>query len=122
MRHALLLAGLCLALLAPAGAQAGDCGYRDCWGAVGIGPGGAYGWSFGMPSEKRAIRVVRRECGGNCTVIRAFYNTCGAMAQAPNGAWGFGWHQDPGVARRLARKYCAERAKGCRVRVWACSK
>ncbi|MFQ5439241.1 MAG: DUF4189 domain-containing protein [Paracoccaceae bacterium] len=103
-------------------ALAGSCGYTYCWGAVGIGPGGAYGWSVGQRSEGNAISEAQSGCEGDCTNIRTFYNTCGAMAEAPDGAWGFGWNADMRTAKSLALGYCAENGYDCQLRAWACSK
>jgi hypothetical protein len=111
---ALLLAGA-------VSAQAGQCGYDYCWGAVGIGPGGAYGYSYEHSSEARAINAAQQGCGGNCTNIKTFYNTCGAMARGNNGAWGFGWANSEGQAKANALGYCRQNGRGCQVAVWACS-
>ena len=44
-----------LAVALPGAAMAGSCGYEYCWGAVGIGPGGAWGYSVGNWSDEEAI-------------------------------------------------------------------
>ena len=101
--------------------SAAACGYATCWGAVGIGPTGAAGYSFDYGSEGDAIRRVQAECGGRCTEIKSFYNTCGAMAQGNNGAWGFGWASTLAQAKANAVGYCRQNGSGCAVRVHACT-
>jgi hypothetical protein len=103
-------------------AEAGQCGHAQCWGAVGIGPNGAYGYSFDAPSESRAISIAQSGCGGNCTQIKTFYNTCGAMAQGSNGAWGFGWANTRGQAEANAMAYCRQNGPNCGISVWSCSR
>lgn len=90
------------------------------WGAVGIGPNGAYGWSADYGSESGAIGRVRAECPG-CDNIKTFYNACGAMASGRNGAWGWGWAGSRWQAEQLAIQYCRDYGSNCQLRVWACS-
>ncbi len=107
-------------MMAAGSALAGQCGYQYCWGAVGIGPNGAWGWASEHSNEGSAIGRVRSECPG-CTEIETFYNTCGAMATGSDGAWGFGWAGSRGAAEGNAIAYCADYGAGCRPVVWACS-
>ncbi len=80
-----------LVLAAMAGpAPAGQCGYDLCWGAVGFGPNGAYGWAHSQFSEQEARWAVQDGCGGNCNIIQTFYNSCGAIASGATGGWGWG--------------------------------
>ncbi|MCP4820813.1 MAG: DUF4189 domain-containing protein [Shimia sp.] len=102
-------------------ATAGECGYEYCWGAVGIGPDGAWAYSYGQYSEAEARNVVQSECGGNCDVVEAFYNTCGALSEGTDGNWGFGWAETRELAEGTSLDYCDDYGTGCRVRVWACS-
>ncbi|MDJ0825059.1 MAG: DUF4189 domain-containing protein [Rhodobacter sp.] len=108
-------------LLAASAAQAGQCGYDFCWGAVGIGPYGAYGYSYAHRSEDAAIGAAQDGCGGNCNNIHTFYNTCGAMAQGSDDAWGFGWAGTRAQAEANALGYCRDYGSGCAITVWACS-
>lgn len=103
-------------------AAAGSCGYDYCWGAVGIGANGAYGFSHSYSSESAAIRSAQNGCKGQCSEIRTFYNTCGAIAVADNGAWGFGWHNDQELSESIAMNYCMDNGYNCQIRVWSCSK
>jgi len=105
-----------------AAASAGSCGYNQCWGAVAIGPNGAYGWSHSYSNENDAYWSAQNGCEGDCNVVKTFYNTCGAIASSPNGAWGWGWHNDQELAESIAMNYCMDNGYDCRVRVWACSK
>ena len=93
-------AALAVAMVLAPAAHAGSCGYDYCWGAVGFGPNGAWGYSYGQFSEDEAVNVAQDGCGWNCTVVKTFYNTCGAIAVADNGGWG--WGAEP-VGRRKHR-------------------
>ena len=64
------------------------CSNGVCWGAVGVGPGGAWGNAYDYPSERAAAQVAQNNCGGRCTTVKTFYNTCGAIAQGDGGGWG----------------------------------
>ncbi|WP_270725307.1 DUF4189 domain-containing protein [Shimia sp. Alg240-R146] len=121
MRFFKPMLGLVLSVLASA-SMAGECGYNVCWGAVGIGPNGAWGYSHSQQSESEARLAVRSACEGDCNVIETFYNACGAMAEGSDGNWGFGWAEARGPAEETALDYCGEHGPNCAVRVWACSK
>jgi hypothetical protein len=116
----LALVGLLASGLAQ-GAAAGQCGYEYCWGAVGIGPNGAYGWAHSHVSEEAAYNAAQSGCGWNCTNVRTFYNSCGAMAEADNGGWGWAWDRTRELAESAAISYCMDYGYNCRVVVWACS-
>lgn len=114
MRKILKLACV-LAVFGPGAAMAQQ------WGAIGIGPGGAYGYSYGYGSENGAYNRVAQECQYDCTEIRTFFNTCAAMAVASNGGWGWSTGGTRGAAESGALSYCRQYGSGCQVRVWACS-
>jgi len=103
-------------------AEARHCGYQRCWGAVGFGPGGARAFSHSYRSERLAWRKANRGCRGDCTVIKTFYNSCGAIAAGSDNGWGWGYSTSKNRAIRLALKYCRRSSYNCRVRAWACSK
>lgn len=103
-------------------ADARHCGYQRCWGAVGFGPGGAYGFSHSYRSQRLAWRKVNRGCQGDCTVIKTFYNSCGAIAAGSDNGWGWGYSTSKNRAIKLALRYCQRKSRNCRVRAWACSK
>ncbi|MEW7008366.1 DUF4189 domain-containing protein [Lentilitoribacter sp. EG35] len=100
--------------------HAGSSGYERCWGAVAIGPNG-HAWSHSYSSENGAINSVRNNCNGPCSTIKTFYNTCGSIASAPNGAWGWAWNGNMEAAKSEAMSYCMDNGQNCTPRVWACS-
>lgn len=104
-----------------AAAAAAQCGYDYCWGAVGFGPGGAYGFSHGHVSEQDAYNAAQDGCGWDCTEVRTFYNSCAAMAVGQSGGWGWAYDRTRSLAERNALNYCADYDYGCQIRVWACS-
>lgn len=102
-------------------AFAGQCGYAYCWGAVAIGGNGMWGWAHSHYSEQNAINALQRECKGKCDNVHTFYNTCGAIAKAPAGNWGFGTGGTRESAEYSALAYCAQYGDGCVVQAWSCS-
>jgi len=108
-------------VMSAAQSYAGSCGHARCWGAVAIGNNGQ-AWSNNYPSQNDAINRVRNNCGGACKTIKTFYNTCGAIASAPNGAWGWAWNNSLEVAKSEAMAYCMDNGRNCQPRAWACSK
>ena len=102
-------------------AEAACASNGRCYGAVGVGPRGAWGNAYNYPSSRSAIRAVQRNCKGNCTTIKSFYNTCGAIAQGDNGGWGWAWHGNQNEARSQAIAYCVPNDRNCRIRSWACT-
>ena len=110
-----------LGVLGATSVWAGECGYDYCWGAVGIGPGGAWGYSYGQFSETDAVNVLQGECGWDCDNVHTFYNTCGAIAEGSQGNWGFGWAGSRAEAEGNALGYCYQNGGGCAIKVWACS-
>lgn len=118
MKQLTIAIGLIFALSAPAFAA---CANGYCWGAVGIGPRGAWGNAYDYPSERAAANAVQSNCGGNCKVIKTFYNTCGAIAQGDNGGWGWAWAATADDAASSAIAYCVPNDRNCRVTTWACT-
>lgn len=102
-------------------AQAGSCGYSECWGAVGIGSGTLWGFSHGNISESDAIYYMQQNCP-QCDTYYTFYNACGAIAKAPDGSWGSGWGDTRALAEAYAKQTCSKYGNGCQTAVWACSK
>ena len=111
-----------LFLIPSRAANAGSCGYPRCWGAVGFGPYGASAFSHSYSSQYQARRRVNIECGGNCTVIKAFYNSCGAIAAGSDDGWGWGYAPSGRGAKLLALRYCRRNSYNCSIRAWSCSK
>ncbi len=97
------------------------CANGYCWGAVGVGPGGAWGTAYDYPSQSSATQAVQNNCGGNCSTIKTFYNTCGAIAQGDNGGWGWAWHGSKQEAQSQAIAYCVPNDRNCRIAAWACT-
>lgn len=102
-------------------AAAQSCGYTYCWGAVGFGPNGAYGYSHGFASEDEALAVAQDGCGYNCTHIKAFANGCGAMAVGATGGWGWGVSETSDGAEETAYAYCSDNDYDCGIVVSNCS-
>lgn len=115
-----LVAGL---MMQAGGAWAGSCGASECWGAVGVGPGGAWGYSHSWHSEAEAIDAAHEGCEWDCTDMFSFYNGCAAIALTPDQQYygrGFGWTRSDAEAEAYAA--CSAFGTGCAIRVWACSK
>lgn len=104
--------------------SAGECGLEYCWGAVGIGPNGAWGYSHSQYSEADAISAAQGPdaCQGDCDIVQTFYNTCGALSEGSDGSWGFGYAGTRELAEETSLEYCRDYGTGCQVRVWACSR
>ena len=116
-----LLAAAIAALSMSGAAQAGQCGYQYCWGAVAIGPGGAWGVAYNHISEQAAMNGAQQGCEGDCTNIRTFYNGCGALAEASDGSWGFDIGYTRAEAESNALYQCYQYGTDCMVRAWSCS-
>lgn len=100
---------------------AGQCGYNKCWGAVGIGSNGAWGYAYGQRSQGAAQQVAQNGCRGNCNIIKTFYNSCGAIAVADNGGWGWGYESNLELAESTAMNYCMDNGYNCQVVTSTCS-
>lgn len=112
----LALAGLAIM---PAQASA-DCIRGNCWGAVAYGPGGAWAYAVDFGSRGAAARSAQGRCGGRCTHVLSFHNSCGAYATGP---YGYGWGNAPTryQAEVIAMQQCNARSPNCGVRVWGCT-
>lgn len=97
------------------------CANGKCWGAVGVGPNGAWGNAYDYPSQNAAAQAVQNRCGGNCTTIKTFFNSCGAIAQGDFGGWGWAWNVNKNEALSSAIAYCVPNDRNCRVTTWACT-
>ena len=111
-----LLLAACLVALSPA-AMAQDI----LWGAVMVGPNGAYGWAVNAITESQAEFAARANCDGACTQGFTFYNSCGAIAVGSNLAfWGYGDTQ--WFAEEEALDSCHDNTGYyCEIAVWACT-
>lgn len=115
-----LMLAMVLLTAMPTSAMAA-CANGRCWGAVGVGPGGAWGSAYDFPSQNAAARAVQNNCEGDCTTIKTFYNSCGAIAQGDNGGWGWAWHPSKQEAQSRAIAYCVPNDRNCRIATWACT-
>lgn len=100
---------------------AGQCGFAFCWGAVAVGPNGAWGYAHSQTTEDRAVGNLQRACEGDCDNLHTFYNSCGAIAEDAQGNWGFGRGDSRIFAEQAALSFCGRYGQGCQIRVWACS-
>lgn len=91
------------------------------WGAVALGPGGAYGFALHTDTGSDAERAARAACHSACTRVLAFHDGCGAVAMGRKGvgAWAFGASADE--ARQHAIELCTLDAEGCRIRAQGCT-
>ena len=121
LKHSLFALAVLTGLAGAQAASAGSCGYTYCWGAVMIGPNGAWGYSHSWSTEQQAYDAAMEGCKYDCTEYRTFANACAALAQGSNGYWGWGQAQSRPEAEATALSYCAQGAYDCQVRVWACS-
>lgn len=118
MRMGLRSAALALLLALPGTAMA-QSGVN--WGAIVVGPGGAYGWAINMATEWDAEQQAFANCGGACTDGYTFYDTCAAIAV--NGDY---WYIGEGFMQAIAEEEAlvnceAETGFGCVINVWACT-
>jgi hypothetical protein len=98
-----------------------SCSNGYCWGAVGVGPNGAWGTAYDYSSDDAAARAAQSGCKGSCTIIRTFFNSCGAIAEGDNGGWGWAWNVSKDEALSSAIAYCVPNDRNCRVTAWACT-
>ena len=120
LRLALLAAGALAAVaLAPRDALA-DCQVGDCWGAVAYGPGGAWAYAVNEPSRQAASAMAQGRCGGRCTHVLTFHNSCGAYASGDD-AYGWGNAGSREGAEDRALQECSARTSNCSIRVWGCT-
>lgn len=91
------------------------------WGAVMVGPDGAYGWAVNALTESQAEVAAMDSCEGACTQGFTFYDTCGAIAVGGDQAyWGTGFDQL--IAEDDALVSCSDDwGDNCEIAVWACT-
>lgn len=102
-------------------ALAGQCGYEECWGAIGFDDAGNIGVSYSQWSEERAYELAQEQCAWNCAEMRTFKNTCAAIAQGENGGWTWAKGKSRSSAEQTAHRLCDNRTYNCKTVVWACS-
>lgn len=94
---------------------------QELWGAVVVGPDGAYGWSSNQWTEQAAESLAMDYCQGQCTQGFTFYDSCGAISVAWDQAFmGHGDTQEVAEAEALYACHI-EMDGGCEIMVWACT-
>ena len=93
------------------------------WGAIAISPTtGRVGYSQGLNSAIEAEQAAVGLCKArDCRAVVNFTNACGAVAQAFNTSWGWGWDHSSIGAQNKALISCSQYGAGCRVAGWICS-
>jgi len=93
------------------------------WGAIAISPdAGRVGYSKGLNSAIEAERAAIGLCKArDCRAVVNFTKACGAVAQAPNTSWAWGWDHSSTGAEKRALISCSQYGAGCRVVGWICS-
>ncbi|MEB3337148.1 MAG: DUF4189 domain-containing protein [Leptolyngbyaceae bacterium] len=100
---------------------------RDYYGAITYSEdSGAHGYSYDYATRRAAETRALSECEsnagtGDCEVLVWFKNGCGALATAPDGAYGSGWAGNRTGAEDQAISSCSQYARGCRVKRWVCT-
>jgi Caspase domain/Domain of unknown function (DUF4189) len=98
----------------------------DAFGALAVDAnrGVRYGYSFNYANVADARARANKECGGDCTIVLTFQNTCAAYAadqSRANGATGWGRGETKETAQKVALSYCKRYGgTSCQVRVSAC--
>jgi putative alpha-1,2-mannosidase len=93
------------------------------WGAIAISPDtGKAGYSQGFNSATEAEQAAVGLCKArDCRAVVNFTKACGAVAQAPNASWAWGWDYSSPGAQKKALISCSQYGPGCRVVGWICS-
>ena len=93
------------------------------WGAIAISPDtGRVGYSQGFNSAIEAEQAAVGLCKArDCRAVVNFTNACGAVAQAFNTSWAWGWDHSSTGAQNRALISCSQYGAGCRVVGWVCS-
>ncbi|MFH5211343.1 DUF4189 domain-containing protein [Antrihabitans spumae] len=111
-----IAAGAVAMAAAPASANS-----YDNWGAIAISiDTGATAYAIDYGSAGAAESAAVGSCGQyDCQAVVNFANGCGAVAQAPNGAWGWAYAADRAGAEASA--IGATPGAGARIITWACT-
>lgn len=87
-----------------------------------------FGYSHDYASKAAADSAAIGYCEqsangpGDCRVLISFYNNCGALAGASNGAYGAGWGDGPQDAGQAAVQVCQQYGgQDCRVAQTVCN-
>lgn len=99
----------------------------DYYGAIAYSEAtGSHGYSYDYTSQPAAENRAVQECeayarSGDCQVLLWFRNACGALATAPNGAYGTGWGINRSIAEGYAVETCSAYGQGCVPIRWVCT-
>ena len=90
------------------------------FGAIAVGPDGAWGVSWDHSSQADADQRALRECSDCRVVVRVIGPTCGAYATNGSAAgWALGATRE--VAELSSYGECSARGPGCSVLAYACN-
>ncbi len=106
-------------VLSPAAAQA--CAYGYCWGAVGFGPDGVAGHSVMQSTAPSAEKLAQEACGGKCTTMEVFNDSCAAIAETRTGTSVLGFGETKAEAIGQIEETCSSTEQNCVIRDTACS-
>lgn len=111
-----------VAFLTATPAYSGQCGYKECWGAIGLSRTGDTVVSISHWSEERAFKAAQENCSWNCAEMRTFKNACASIAQGQNGSWTWAKGRNRKDAERVAHRLCSNRTHDCKTLVSVCSR
>jgi hypothetical protein len=119
----LFIALLVATLFGGTGITAPTAGAFAWWGAIAISPTtGKVGYSHYLNSAIEAEQAAVGLCKAqDCRAVVNFTNACGAVAQALNTSWGWGWDRNSTGAQNRALISCSQNGTGCRVIGWVCT-
>ena len=106
-------------VLSPVVAQA--CTYGFCWGAVGFGSDGVAGHSVMQATAPDAEKLAQVACGGKCTTMEVFSDSCAAIAVTRSGTSVLGFGKTRAEAIGQIEETCSSTEQNCIIRDSACS-
>jgi hypothetical protein len=81
-----------------------------------------FGWAVDKSDVDSAEQAALSHCTGECEIVLKFSTPCGAYAQGETGGYGFARNNDKEATQSAALDQCRSQDRGCRIRVWACSR
>jgi hypothetical protein len=81
-----------------------------------------YGWAVDKSDAESAEEAALEHCTGDCEIVLKFSTPCGAYAQGETGGYGYARNYDKETTQAAALDQCRSQDRGCRIRVWACSR
>ena len=81
-----------------------------------------YGWAVDKNNAESAEEAALEHCTGDCEIVLKFTTPCGAYAQGETGGYGYARNYDKQTTQAAALDQCRTQDRGCRIRVWACSR